>query len=68
VSSHSSGCSTSPGLFPEALVDAVKGEALFLGREQRTRTFAVEYRVVDGIAREARLRSRECLIVVPLSS
>jgi hypothetical protein len=56
------------GLFPPALIDAVKSEVLLLGREERTRTFSVDYRVVAGVAREARVRSRESLIVVPLTT
>ena len=68
MSGSTSGGVRESRLFPEALIDAVKSEALFLGREQRTRTFAVEYRCVGGIVREARVRGRETLIVVPLSS
>lgn len=55
-------------LFPRELIETVKSEAKSLEREQRTRTFYVEYRVTDGVPLEARVRSRESLIVVPLTS
>lgn len=56
------------GFMPERLMDAIKGEVLSLQREERTRTFSVEFRVVRGVPSEARLRSHEVFKVVTLSS
>ncbi len=59
-------CSSTSSYFPQELVNVMKGEVTCIGRERRTRTFAIEYRAVDGVLVEARLRSRERVIVVPL--
>lgn len=61
-------CTSTSGFLPPALVDVVKSEVASVGRERRTRTFEVQYRAVDGILIEARLRTRERVIVVPLTS
>ncbi len=59
---------SSSGFLPESLVDAIKGEVCALQHEGRTRTFLVEFRVEHGTPVEARLRSRESVRIVSLSS
>ncbi len=59
---------SSSGFLPENLVSTLKGELLSLERESRTRTLLVEYHVEHGIAREARIRNRESLHIVALTS
>ena len=53
---------------PDRLVATIKGELTSLQCEGRTRTFMVEYRVEKGIPIEARVRNRETLHIVALSS
>ncbi len=59
---------SSSGFMPVELVDVIKSEVCFLAGEQRTRTFSVEWRVERGALIEARVRSRECLRIVDLST
>lgn len=54
--------------FPTPLKEAVRSEVLRIGVEERTRTFSVEYRCVNGVMKEARVRGRETLIIVPITS
>jgi hypothetical protein len=56
------------GFLPPELVNIIKSEAHTLLREHRTRTFSVEYRSDDGILIEARLRTRERVVIVPLTT
>ena len=59
---------SSSGFLPAELVSALKSELLSLEREGRTRTVEIHWRVEHGQPIEARVRSRECLRIVSLSS
>ena len=54
------------GFMPDSLVGTIKGELLRM--DGRTDTVRVELWVVDGMPVEARVRGRESLHVVSLSS
>lgn len=56
------------GFMPPSLVNAIKGELFSVHREGSSRTIMVEYWVRQGTPIEARVRSRESLHVVALSS
>jgi hypothetical protein len=53
---------------PDHLVSAIKGELLSIGREGSTRTVQVEFWIRHGVPLEARVRNRESLHIVSLSS
>lgn len=61
-------CTSTSGFLPPELVDVLKGEVISLGHERRTRSFSVEYYVRDGVPIEARFRTRERVIIVPLTT
>jgi len=58
----------SSGFLPGPLISAIKGELLSIEREGSTRTMTVEYWVTRGQPVEARVRNRETLHIVALSS
>lgn len=55
-------------IFPAALVDRIKAEWLSIARENRTRSFTIECRSDQGVPHLARLRSREAVFEVDLST
>ncbi len=59
---------SSSGFLPGELVQALKSELLGLEREGRTRTIAIEWRIEAGVPVEARVRSRESLRIVALTT
>lgn len=58
----------SSSILPPALVDRVKAEFDILAREGRTRTFYIECRSDQGVPHSARLRSRESVFEISLST
>ena len=56
------------GIFPPVLMDRVKAEFVSIAREGRTRTFYIECRSDQGVPQLARLRSREAVFEVSLST
>ena len=59
---------SSTGFMPPPLVNAIKGELINVGREGSTRTVLVEYWIKQGLPVEARVRNREALHIICLSS
>lgn len=58
---------SSSGFLPPAVVDAIKGE-LINSKARDKYVFAVEYHMQSGVALEVRVRGRETLHVVALTS